>query len=161
MFKKGYKMSEETKKRVSEARKRYHAVGKLNKNQRRDLFPWERTLDNIGKRIYGKTTYARKGIKCDLTIKQLEKLWKRDKAHLLSRPSLDRKDNDGHYTYKNCRYIEFNLNSGRSNIGNTRRRGSTVPIKTRKIISLKVKALWRDPEYRKMQIKAHRKVNNE
>lgn len=55
--------------------------------------------------------YGAKGVTCDLTAAELEAVWIRDKAHLLKKPSLDRKDPDGNYTAFNVRFIEFNFNS--------------------------------------------------
>lgn len=55
--------------------------------------------------------YGAKGIECFLTGKQLEEIWHRDKAHLLKRPSLDRKNSMYNYVNWNVRFIEFNLNS--------------------------------------------------
>lgn len=55
--------------------------------------------------------YGAKGIEVKLTAKDLEKIWKRDKANKLKRPSLDRIDPAGHYEPKNVRFIEFDLNS--------------------------------------------------
>jgi len=54
------------------------------------------------------------GILFLLTPTQCAYLWKRDNAHLLSRPSLDRKNPKLNYTVRNCRFIEFVENSGRS-----------------------------------------------
>ena len=39
----------------------------------------------------------------------IKKLWFRDKAWLLKRPSIDRK-NGGHYIFQNCRFIELSQN---------------------------------------------------
>jgi hypothetical protein len=41
---------------------------------------------------------------------EAERLYIRDKAHLLDKPSLDRKDPDGPYSFTNCRFIELNDN---------------------------------------------------
>lgn len=59
--------------------------------------------------------YARHKIEFRLTHQQVGYLWKRDKAWLLNRPSLDRKNPRYHYTVRNCRFIEFVENSGRAN----------------------------------------------
>lgn len=55
--------------------------------------------------------YGAKGVEVKLTAKDLEKVWKRDGAHSLKRPSLDRIDPAGHYEIGNVRFIEFDLNS--------------------------------------------------
>lgn len=57
--------------------------------------------------------YGGRGIRVLITIEQLEKMWKRDQAHLLQRPSLDRKNRDKSYTMRNCRFIEISENSRR------------------------------------------------
>ena len=58
--------------------------------------------------------YGGRGIKFFMTLKDLKYLWFRDKAYLMKRPSIDRKDNNGNYTLKNCRYIELSENIARS-----------------------------------------------
>lgn len=55
--------------------------------------------------------YGAKGIICDLTAPQLEIVWRRDRADLMKRPSLDRINPLGNYTFDNVRFIEFNFNS--------------------------------------------------
>lgn len=56
--------------------------------------------------------YGGRGIKYLLTNDELETLWKRDALDLKD-ATLDRIDNDGHYTFKNCRFIERSENSKR------------------------------------------------
>lgn len=51
--------------------------------------------------------YGGRGIKCLMTIEELEFLWFRDKAYNMKKPSIDRKDNDGHYELSNCRFMEM------------------------------------------------------
>lgn len=55
--------------------------------------------------------YGAKGIKCLITTDDLKKLWFRDKAYLLQKPSVDRRNPNGHYEYSNCRFIELSLNN--------------------------------------------------
>ena len=43
-------------------------------------------------------------------------LWYRDKTWLLEKPSIDRIDSYGDYTFDNCRFIEFKENAMRPNI---------------------------------------------
>jgi len=80
--------------------------------------PWMKSLiyirarcNNPNKKWY--ELYGGKGIKCLITGKELKELWFRDKAYLMERPSIDRIDNDGNYTFENCRYIELKVNSGK------------------------------------------------
>lgn len=80
-------------------------------------FPWIVRLWTIKTRCNYHPRYAGKGIKCLLTKSEIEFLWFRDKAFELSRPSIDRIDNAGHYELSNCRFIELSENSGRANRG--------------------------------------------
>ena len=54
--------------------------------------------------------YCNKGIKFYLTKAEIKALWFRDKAYNMSRPSIDRKNSDGHYEYNNCRFLELSKN---------------------------------------------------
>jgi|GEM_PF-2517237 hypothetical protein len=56
-------------------------------------------------------SYGKRGIRCEITFKELVYIWNRDKAYLLIHPSLDRKDNDGNYSKDNCRFIEMEENT--------------------------------------------------
>jgi hypothetical protein len=86
-----------------------------------------RTLHDIRQRCHnpnatGYKYYGGRGIGFLITIDEIIKLWIRDKAWLLKRPSIDRKDNDGHYTYENCRFIELSENVKKSNIDRKNRK---------------------------------------
>lgn len=83
-------------------------------------YPYKRTLVDIKQRCNNPNNkdykyYGRRGIKCKITINELKKLWFRDKAYNMKRPSIDRIDNDGNYSYANCRYIEQSENTVKSN----------------------------------------------
>jgi len=54
--------------------------------------------------------YGGKGIKFKLTKEQIKKLWIRDNANNLDRPSIDRKYSYKDYTFSNCRFIELSNN---------------------------------------------------
>ena len=58
--------------------------------------------------------YGRKGVQCSLTLQDMVALWKRDKAHKLRDPSIDRIDNDGDYVLSNARFIERSDNTRKS-----------------------------------------------
>ena len=74
--------------------------------------PWLKVYHSIISRCTGKDTkYYKKGIKNFLLVEDIKKLWFRDKAYLLKRPSIDRKENNKHYTFDNCRFIELSENS--------------------------------------------------
>ena len=54
--------------------------------------------------------YGGKGVQNQLNIDELEFLWFRDRAGKMVQPSIDRKDSCSHYSLKNCRFIEMDLN---------------------------------------------------
>ncbi len=68
--------------------------------------PWIKHLTSARRRCKYRKSYIERGTKCDLTITLTKKLWFRDKAYNLKKPSIDRINNNGHYTYENCRFIE-------------------------------------------------------
>lgn len=63
--------------------------------------------------------YGGRGISFNLSMEEAERLFRRDKAHILEKPSLDRIDPDGPYNFDNCRFIEL-----RDNIADHRPKGS-------------------------------------
>lgn len=101
---------EKNKKQIIEQQNMYH------KN-----FPWIRVFNNIKQRCNNPNNpdykdYGGRGIKCLITEEELRKLWFQDCAWRLKKPSIDREDNDGDYTYNNCRFIEHGLNCAERNI---------------------------------------------
>jgi hypothetical protein len=79
-------------------------------------YPWKHRLVLIKLRCNNPRDkaykwYGKRGIKGLITEEEIKKLWFRDKAYLMIRPTIDRKDNNGNYTYKNCQFIEQSLNS--------------------------------------------------
>ena len=76
--------------------------------------PAQMTFDSISRRV-GAGNYRH--IRNLITVGQLETLWERDKAWRLKKPSIDRIDSAGDYTFENCRYIEHAENSRRAHIG--------------------------------------------
>ncbi len=94
----------------------------LKPKRRNKSTRWARTFYAIKSRCERKRNasykkYGGRGIKCLITKEELKTLWFRDKADELKKASIDRIDNNGHYTFDNCRYIEHSINS-------------TPPIKT-------------------------------
>lgn len=86
-----------------------------NKKYRKELKPWFISYDKAKQRCtnpkhYGYPWYGGRGIQFLMTLDDFEFLWKRDKAHLMDRPSIDRKNPDGNYEINNCRFIELELN---------------------------------------------------
>lgn len=96
----------------------YKAANKAKINARRRLSyilkPWKKTKKNVTNRIRNenhKSHKTYKHVKDFMKLKDYEFLYKRDNAHLLKQPSIDRKDSKGHYTVENCRYIEMTDNA--------------------------------------------------
>jgi len=106
-----------------ESRENYHRYRKAKLKKiytLRKQEPWRNTYINIFKRCKMKSHmyykyYGGRGIKMLITAPELKRLWFRDKAYAMQRPSIDRKKNDGNYTYANCRYLELSENVRRAN----------------------------------------------
>ena len=93
----------------AEVMKRWKAWNRKN--------PWTKYLKYARRRCTDPNhksfpSYGGRGIICYLTIADVRKLWLRDKAYEMKRPSLDRRDVDANYTYENCRFMEYELNAG-------------------------------------------------
>jgi hypothetical protein len=83
--------------------------------------PWYAHLFQIRRRCNKKDCpayiyYGFRGIKCLITLSELKILWFRDKAYLMKKPNISRKDNDGNYCFDNCEFIEKGLNTIERNI---------------------------------------------
>lgn len=80
--------------------------------------PWLDTLYHVRDRCKNpsSTSYPRyggRGIKCLLSANEIMVLWKRDVVKGMVKPSIDRINPDGHYEFKNCRFIAFSENVSR------------------------------------------------
>ena len=78
--------------------------------------PWAKWKCLIASRCACHPLLLRLGIKNKITTQELKQLWFRDKAWLLKRPSIDRKDSQKSYTFANCRFIELLENLKRPKI---------------------------------------------
>jgi hypothetical protein len=85
-------------------------------------YPWKRTFQDIKTRCTNTKykqfkDYGGRGIKNKFkNSDEIKFLWLRDKAYLMKKPSIDRKDNDGNYELSNCRFIEMGINSNKNKI---------------------------------------------
>lgn len=66
-------------------------------------FPWKWVLRDIKQRCENPNhkfykNYGGRGIQALITLDEIKYLWFRDKAYLLDKPSIDREENDGHYS---------------------------------------------------------------
>ena len=73
--------------------------------------PWRRSYDGARSRCKPNMAYGKRGIKCFITLDEVKKLWFRDEAYLMKKPSIDR-INGGNYRFENCRFIEMEENRG-------------------------------------------------
>jgi len=62
--------------------------------------------------------YGGKGVKLNLTMDEMKKLYLRDNAGDMKRPTIDRIDSNSNYTFGNCRFLELSENIKRSKKGN-------------------------------------------
>lgn len=96
--------------------KDYQYVKNYRKNNR-----FCRVLESIKRRCENPKcprykNYGGRGIKCLITKEEIKELWFRDKAFEMKKPSIDRKDNDGNYTFDNCQFLEYDVNSRKNRI---------------------------------------------
>jgi hypothetical protein len=107
---KKWRQTEKCKEYQRNYQREYCKSSKYKEQVRQHLeeFPWLKHLRWAQSRCSNSYCLRYKGIiKCVLTPRAIKKLWFRDKASLLSRPSLDRVDEKGDYCYTNCRFIEL------------------------------------------------------
>ena len=57
--------------------------------------------------------YGKNGIKNFLNTALVKLLWERDGASNMKRPTIDRIDTYGHYSFDNCRFLEWEENNAR------------------------------------------------
>jgi hypothetical protein len=81
-------------------------------------YPWKKHLNKAKQRCNNPKCdkyqyYGGRGIQCLITKGELRKLWVRDKAYKMKKPSLDRIKKNKHYEYSNCCFIEQSLNSSK------------------------------------------------
>jgi len=117
-----YKNVSKTNKLSSECKQ----CNKMFSFLRRKKYPWSRTQENIKQRCNNINCkaykyYGGRGIKCLITKEDIKKLWFRDNAKLMNRPSIDRIDNDGDYCLENCRFIEMSENGGKAKKDNAKK----------------------------------------
>ncbi len=97
------------KKQISKMKKLYTLKIKRDYPWRNSAKAAKARCNNINTNSY--IYYGARGIKYLLSDKQIKELWFKNKAYLMKYPTLDRKNGNKNYTYKNCRFIERALNS--------------------------------------------------
>lgn len=84
--------------------------------------PWFTHWDNAKQRCVNPKSpsykyYGGRGIEFLMTVAEFKRLWFRDKAYLMKRPSIDRKDSKGNYVFKNCQFMELSKNAQKQAMG--------------------------------------------
>lgn len=81
------------------------------------LYPWMRAYCAARNRcLKTNQVYYKKGIKFLMNKEDFKTLWYRDKAYIMKHPSIDRIDPYGNYTFENCRYLEWRVNTSKPKI---------------------------------------------
>jgi hypothetical protein len=80
-----------------------------------ELYPWRKHFYSARRRCENSQAsdykfYGQKGIKFLLNENEVKKIWERNKAYKLDKPSIDRIDSRGNYTFDNCQFIEMDIN---------------------------------------------------
>jgi hypothetical protein len=89
----------------NKTRQKRRKYNQIYKKIYRELHPWAKTWESITARTKYQSYY--KNIKNDLSFNDLKFLWLRDKANLMNKPRIHRKNSKGNYTLKNCQYVEL------------------------------------------------------
>lgn len=110
--------SEKSKKWMREHKEQRKKYQKEYEQYKKENFPELFILDGIKQRCNNPNNkrfknYGLRGIQCLITTEEIKQLMVRDNYWSFNKPSIDRIDNDGDYTFNNCRFIEFNENSGK------------------------------------------------
>ena len=111
------KWRDEHKQYISEYNKNYRLnhIDNIRDNKRqqsyqakyRKLYPWKLFYYRAKNRCRKPNGEYSGRVKFLMNMEDFRKLWFRDRAWLLKKPSIDRIDNNGDYVYINCRFIEF------------------------------------------------------
>lgn len=116
------KFYKDNRKRLLREKSKYYQENKESEKQRCKIYrnknPWKTTYSNAKQRCNNPNNedykyYGARGIKFKLTVKEIKKLWFQYNAYNMKQPTIDRKDNNDHYTLQNCRFIENKENSAK------------------------------------------------
>jgi len=93
---------------------------KIENKKYQETYPWIICFMNIRARCNNKNNenykwYGEKGIDCLITKDEVRILWFRDKAWLMKKPSINRKDSNKDYIFDNCYFDEQSNNSIEAN----------------------------------------------
>jgi len=109
-----YRLNNDTKLKIQ--RQNYYVENRdailIDRKNYKSKYPWKRIFNQIKQRCENINNpdykrYGLRGIQCEITVEEVQELWIRDRAFEMLEPSIDRIDNDGNYTFENCRFIEF------------------------------------------------------